>query len=320
MKSAAVDFDACYEVCSELGRGAHSSVYLVREKESGALRAAKMIPVSDGAFNSEEAEIQQTMHHRNIVSVLEVYATATHTILVMDMIDGEELFHHAAKHKVDESTAARYMAQLLSAVMYLHNRGVVHRDIKLENIMLSREGELKLIDFGFSKRIGDKRVLNSCCGSPNYMSPEMLRSTRTQDQSLLPTKHSKYGREVDIWASGVAMYVLLVGKYPFYDERRSLWHKSILQGTYAVPSTVSDEARDLLSKLLTVDSDVRYTAEQALSHPWLRDHLVHSGGASELTPVRRKTPPHAVEGSAAAAAALFTPPHNSHTLSCDSSP
>ncbi len=319
MTSSAVDFGASYEVFSELGRGAHSSVYLVKEKASGAVHAAKMIPLGDGPHNSEEAEIQQTLHHRNIVSVTEVYCTAAQTILVMEYVDGEELFHHVTKHKIDESTAARYIAQLFSAIQYLHSRGVVHRDIKLENIMLTRDGEIKLIDFGFSKRIGDKRVLNSCCGSPNYMSPEMLRSTRTQDQSLLPTKHSKYGREVDIWAAGVAMYVLLVGKYPFYDERRSQWHKSILQGTFAVPSTVSDEARDLLSKILAVDSDARYTAEQALCHPWLRDHLAPAS-ACDTTPVRRKTPPHAVDGSAAAAAAAFTPPHNSHSLNCDSSP
>jgi serine/threonine protein kinase len=262
--------------------------------------------------------------------VTEVFTTSAQTILVMDYVEGEELFHCVSKHKdnkVDEHTAARYIAQLFSAISYLHHRGVVHRDIKLENIMLTHQGEIKLIDFGFSKRIGDKRVLNSCCGSPNYMSPEMLRSTRTQDQSVLPTKHSKYGREVDIWAAGVAMYVLLVGKYPFYDERRSHWHRSILQGNYAVPSTMSEEARDLLSKVLNVDSEARYTADQAIAHPWLREvhHLAPASCGGNInsafeTPVRRKTPPHAVDHTAAAATAAFTPPHNLHSLCCDTSP
>jgi serine/threonine protein kinase len=214
---------------------------------------------------------------------------------------------------------------------------------------------VKLIDFGFSKRPGvGERTLTSCCGSPQYMSPEMLRASRPMVASL-PTKHGKYGSEVDVWACGVTMYVLLFGEYPFYDERRTHWHRKILEGKYIIPSWrsgISDECRDLLGHLLDVSAATRYSAQQALGHPWfasfglfpkpsvLEADTTAAEGCAYPAPGRRKTPPQAPSATgktmasaqmetaiaqfAAAAsggshAVAFTPPRNTHRL-VDGSP
>jgi len=297
---------------------------------------------------------------------------------------GGEVFQRVSRGPLSERLAARCMWDILRALRYLHDDvGVVHRDIKLENLMfagrrsVAATGEaphasfpisttfsaalshhdnkevtddmvalsfgpddvvVKLIDFGFCKRIGrgkGVRVLSSCCGSPNYMSPEMLRASRAQE-STLPTKHQPYGNEVDVWAAGVCMYVMLCGSYPFYHERRASWHKSILLGQFhPFPSTVQVSAlgADLLGKLLVVRPDERMSAEEALQHPWFcamlgdRFKFATAGSAVAMsaTPMKKTPPfsaavPAAVGGysscgnSAAVTGSLFTPPHNHHTL------
>jgi serine/threonine protein kinase len=327
-----------YIVGPEVGRGSCSVVREVICRDSGAVFVAKICSIKDStAYNPEEAEVVMAARHRNIVRGVDVFASATHCALVMeDLRRGGELFHLVQKSSAAAASAAsapttsptscgghfgsgsclpqhlvaKYVHDVLSALHYLHDvMGVVHRDIKLENIMLFDDGDdsieensdvasfdrsslpsgaagmtsggstAKLIDFGFSKRIGSSKVLKACCGSPNYMSPEMLRASRTQDQNIaaLPTRHLPYGNEVDLWATGVLMYVMLVGRYPFYNERRSVWHKSIILGQYHFPSTVDVSAagRDLLSKLLTVRTEDRLRASEALVHPWFRefDHV-----------------------------------------------
>ncbi|CUG77057.1 protein kinase, putative [Bodo saltans] len=326
-----------YIIGPEVGRGSCSIVREVICRETGVVYVAKISSVKDTtAYNPEEAEVVMAARHENIVRGVDVFVSATHSALVMeDLRRGGELFHIVQKSSaassatvpamsptspcgslfaagatscLPEPVVAKYVHDVLSALHYLHDvMGVVHRDVKLENIMLFDENDddaidndsalasfdrlpstqrgaaglvsgtmtAKLIDFGFSKRIGCSKVLKACCGSPNYMSPEMLRASRTQDQNFaaLPTRHLPYGNEVDLWATGVLMYVMLVGKYPFYNERRSVWHKSILLGQYHLPSTVevSASGKDLLAKLLTVRSEDRLRASEALAHPWFRE-------------------------------------------------
>lgn len=358
--------DAAYIVGDEIGKGSCSvSIREAVDRDSGETVVVKFISLLDPNFNPEECEILGACRHENIVRSFGAYYSSTHVALVMeDLRRGGELFARISHRSspLPESAVAWYMRGLLRALRYAHETlGIVHRDVKLENIMLldadgtsaaSRSSggglpsdsmpQVKLIDFGFSKRIGrGSKSLNSCCGSPNYMSPEMLRATRTQEQSAsaLPTRHQPYGNEVDMWAAGVAMYVLLVGSYPFYHEKRSAWHKAILVGQYTLPSTliISEQARDLLSKLLTVRADDRLSASAALRHSWFRciaedddeefDAAAHRSPVTSdfNTPAKRKTPPIPQAAPAAASAAnnnnsLFTPPHNHHTLTFEASP
>jgi serine/threonine protein kinase len=333
-------FEAEYTVCEVVGRGTYSVVHRAVHRQSGIAYAAKFISQSVSGFNPDEATILSTLCHRHVVRVHAVYRTEQQTIIVMPLLHGGELFSVAAHGEgLGEEAAAKHLHQLLSAVKYVHDEGVVHRDIKLENILLNHcDDDIVLTDFGFSKRIGTQRCLNSCCGSPNYMSPEMLRAPRTQSGSLsLPSKHGSYGREVDLWSVGVVMYVLLVGQYPFYHERRSQWHKQILEGSYVVPpaSRVSAMALDLLRSLLDVNIATRATAASALDHPWFASAQPAAAAEADPIPTATRSSPlpaapfstpkkgpsaHAAATAAAAAAALFTPPHNTHVYeaTCES--
>lgn len=328
--------DALHELCLDysimrrIGKGSYSEVYLVSEKSTEKRFAAKVIPIHQSGFNPDEAELLLSLNHPNVVKAFRVLRGRNSLVIVMEYLSGGELFQVAqGSPVVGEAVAALYLYQVLQALDYLHCQGVVHRDVKLENMLLQDGGHtLKLIDFGFSKVVGKEKALTSCCGSPNYMSPEMLRATRNESSGL-PLKKWRYGTEVDMWSAGVAMFVLLVGQYPFYDERRIKWHRSIITGEYTIPSTcaISQEARDLLSHLLDVNSESRYTARQALSHSWFAKMGCAATSAGEepasnvavvaeascfATPPRRKTPPGSV--AVAAAAVPFTPPPNNHKL------
>jgi len=322
-------FHEAYSLGGVIGRGTYSTVHSVTRKSTGERFAAKFVDRTTPSFNPDEIVIAEALRHPNIVETVEVFYTATQAIIVMEQLEGGELFGIAsASTGVREDLAAAYVFQLLSALSFLHENGIVHRDVKLENLVLiSATQQVKLIDFGFSKRIGKERSLNSCCGSPNYMSPEMLRATRARDAASLPTKHGHYGCEVDIWAAGVAMYVLLFGQYPFFESRQSLWHKRILEGQYAIPTgtPVSCEALDLLSKLLDVNVSSRISSSAALNHNWFSVSNVGRplAAASGASSVAFSTPKKRLANNAAAAAAdplPFTPPHNAHSLSLVESP
>jgi len=177
---------------------------------------------------------------------------------------GGELYEEIVKRKsFSEKDASRIMQQLFSALAYLHENGIVHRDLKLENLLLVKESDpeltLKLADFGLSKLYSGK-ALQTACGTPFYVAPDILLG-------------DGYTEGVDMWASGILLYVLLSGRLPFAADTDAELFKLIMAGDLVWKSpqfdTVSAEAKDLISKLVVVDPETRYTAKQALDHPWI---------------------------------------------------
>jgi calcium-dependent protein kinase len=180
----------------------------------------------------------------------------------MELIGGGELFDKIAAQEnqvFTEDIARGYMRKLLGACHHMHSQGVVHRDIKPENIMLDATGEIKLIDFGLSKKQKDgKKMLKTVLGTPYYMAPEVL--------------DGKYDNKCDIWALGVLLYVFMSGYLPFQGENRAdVFHK-IQNVQYHFNhqefNAVSDTCVDLIKKLLVGDPKKRLDAGQALNHPW----------------------------------------------------
>jgi calcium-dependent protein kinase len=191
-------------------------------------------------------KILTKLDHPNIVKYYETYDDNKYMYLVMEYCDGGELFDKIASQKnqtFSEAEACVYMTKLFQAINHCHASNIVHRDIKPENIMIGKDKELKLIDFGLSKAKNEKGKLHTIAGTPFYMAPEVL--------------DGGYSYKADIWSLGVLLYILLSGYLPFQGDGRNEVFAKILGGQYHFNhkefAQVSEEGKDLIRKLLVVD-------------------------------------------------------------------
>ncbi|CAG9315296.1 unnamed protein product [Blepharisma stoltei] len=250
-----------------IGKGGFSRVIEARKLDSGIIYAIKIMSKSF-VINEEkvvqiltERSIMGKVKHPFIVDLHWAFQTGRELFLVMDFCPGGELFFHLHNlGRFTEKQAKFYFAEILLGLEYLHNVNVIYRDLKPENILLDMDGHIKLIDFGLSKEsVSNRGRSYSFCGSPEYMSPEMLKGTG-------------HGREVDFYSLGALLFEMLTGLPPFYDSNRSKMYMRILQEELNLPNFISEEARDLLSRLLEKDPELRIGstigAEAIKAHPW----------------------------------------------------
>jgi len=257
-----------YDIQEELGRGAFSIVKRAVEKSTGTNYAVKMIKKDAvGAdFNrlQTEMEILKKVQHPNVIALKEIIDTKNCLFIVTEMVTGGELFDKIVElGSYSEKDAAILVSKIVSAIHYLHSVGIVHRDLKPENLLLrdpQTTSEVKLADFGLSKIVSQQVAMQTACGTPGYVAPEVLMARG-------------YDKEVDMWSIGVITYILLCGFPPFYNEKLQLLFDQIMRADYDFPvdywSSVSDNAKDFIRKLLVVEPKKRMTSEQALNHPWL---------------------------------------------------
>ncbi|XP_064150964.1 phosphorylase b kinase gamma catalytic chain, liver/testis isoform isoform X2 [Loxodonta africana] len=181
------------------------------------------------------------------------------------MRKGELFDYLTEKVALSEKETRSIMRSLLEAVSFLHANNIVHRDLKPENILLDDNMQIRLSDFGFSCHLEPGERLRELCGTPGYLAPEILRCSMDET-------HPGYGKEVDLWACGVILFTLLAGSPPFWHRRQILMLRMIMEGRYQFSSPEWDDrsntVKDLISRLLQVDPEVRLTAEQALHHPF----------------------------------------------------
>eukprot|EP01091_Cochliopodium_minus_P019875 TRINITY_DN8497_c0_g1_i1.p1 TRINITY_DN8497_c0_g1~~TRINITY_DN8497_c0_g1_i1.p1 ORF type:complete len:316 (-),score=79.65 TRINITY_DN8497_c0_g1_i1:59-1006(-) len=263
-----------YILKEEIGRGAFSICSLGIHKETGKKVAIKTIEkknVGDEYKKNLETEmtILKKVNHPNIIKLEEMFETQDNLYLVMELITGGELFDRIVeKGCYSETEAATVVHKILDAIKYLHEQGICHRDLKPENLLLSSHNDdisVKIADFGLSKIISKKVMMQTACGTPGYVAPEVLNATG-------------YGPEVDLWSIGVITYILLCGFPPFFGETIPELFEQILKGHYEYPdeywSEISEEAKDFVDHLLVVDFKERYNCDQSLSHPWLKKSQV----------------------------------------------
>lgn len=273
----AEDVSDLYDILDEIGSGGYSTVFRAIDRETGEPRAIKMVNMSvylqHKTRMEAEAHVLGSVDHPAIVKFFGVVRTPRHFCFVMELLQGRELFDRIieCKNGYPEPEACRLITIILEAVDHLHEHGVVHRDIKPENFLFddnSECGMLKLIDFGFATfQTPNGFMIGSSCGTPDYIAPELL----------LEKPHNQ---AVDVWSVGVVLYILLCGFPPFWAETDDQLFDLIAEGKYDFPAqwdSISKEARDLVSKMLQVDVKTRWSAKQALNHPWIiRNNLINS--------------------------------------------
>uniref|UniRef100_A0A8D3CXM3 non-specific serine/threonine protein kinase n=1 Tax=Scophthalmus maximus TaxID=52904 RepID=A0A8D3CXM3_SCOMX len=224
-----------------LGKGTFGKVILVREKASGTYYAMKIL--------KKEVIIAKVLEKNkkdSSASLKYSFQTKDRLCFVMEYVNGGELFFHLSRERVFSEDRTRfYGAEIVSALDYLHSAKIVYRDLKLENLMLDKDGHIKITDFGLCKEgITDTATMKTFCGTPEYLAPEVLED-------------NDYGRAVDWWGLGVVTYEMMCGRLPFYNQDHEKLFELILMEEIKFPRTLSADAKSLLSGLLIKDPNKR---------------------------------------------------------------
>ena len=266
-----------YEVMFEIGRGAFSTVYQVKQKSTGQLRACKYISKANFTEKSLkqfdfECELLKQSDHPYIVKLFDIFQTDKSYYLIMEKCEGgslsnriEERINH--KKPFDEKILSEIIHQIASSIKYLHERNICHRDLKPDNICLTNTGPLennvsKLIDFGLTKLVKNDSTLNSVVGSVLYVAPEVLQQN--------------YTKKCDVWSLGVMIFFFVGGYPPFLGLDDSGTKIKILSMKYEFKEgfeNASEEVKDLISHCLVREED-RYTIDQVLEHPWIKKEKI----------------------------------------------
>ncbi|XP_062863030.1 RAC-alpha serine/threonine-protein kinase isoform X2 [Trichomycterus rosablanca] len=242
-----------FEYLKLLGKGTFGKVILVKEKATGKYYAMKIlkkeviVAKDEVAHTLTENRVLQNSKHPFLTGLKYSFQTHDRLCFVMEYANGGELFFHLSRDRVFTEDRARfYGAEIVSALDYLHSeRNVVYRDLKLENLMLDKDGHIKITDFGLCKEgITDGATMKTFCGTPEYLAPEVLED-------------NDYCRAVDWWGLGVVMYEMMCGRLPFYNQDHERLFELILMEDIRFPRTLSPEAKSLLSGLLKKDPKQR---------------------------------------------------------------
>ncbi|KAJ7492042.1 snf 1 [Mycena latifolia] len=204
-----------------------------------------------------EFEYMRLLRHPHIIKLYEVISTPTDIIFVLEYAEGE-LFNYIVNNgRLSEDAGRRFFQQIMAGIEYSHRLKIVHRDLKPENILLDEYLNVKIADFGLSNETVDGEFLATSCGSPNYAAPEVIKGL----------KYS--GPEIDVWSSGIILYVLLCGKLPFEDEVIGSLFEKIAHVRYDMPTHLSPHAQNLIKSMLVADPTKRITVPQIMQHPFV---------------------------------------------------
>ncbi|XP_035206151.1 serine/threonine-protein kinase SIK3-like isoform X2 [Stegodyphus dumicola] len=205
-----------------------------------------------------EIQVMKMLHHPHIIALYQVMETERMIYLVTEYASGGEIFDHLVAHgRMSEKEARHKFKQILTAVRYCHERHVVHRDLKAENLLLDENMNIKIADFGFSNYYELDKMLSTWCGSPPYAAPELFEGRQYN------------GPKADIWSLGVVLYVLVCGALPFDGSTLHSLRNRVLAGKFRIPYFMSSECEHLIRHMLVVDPAKRLTIDQIIKHKWI---------------------------------------------------
>uniref|UniRef100_A0A914V6N4 non-specific serine/threonine protein kinase n=1 Tax=Plectus sambesii TaxID=2011161 RepID=A0A914V6N4_9BILA len=258
-----------YSIGKTIGRGNFADVKLARHEISKCKVAIKIVDrtkvdTDNLAKIDREIRILKSLQHPHIIKLFQILKSDRYLYIVTEYAGGGELFELLVeKGKMSEIEGRRLFQQATSAVAYCHSMGVVHRDLKAENLLLDRHDNVKLIDFGFSNFQSPNQLLATWCGSPPYAAPELFIG-REYD-----------GTKADIWSLGVVLYILVSGGFPFPGSSMDKLKRAVLSGQVKIPYWVSVECADLIRKMLVVNPAKRYSVQQVVQHRWFTANMTN---------------------------------------------
>ena len=253
-----------YILGEEIGSGAFGKVLLgkhILTEEKVAIKVLdKMIlnqTPEDYELVKKEISILKLVKHKYIVQLYEILQTAQHIFIIMEYCEGKEILDYIlTKNRLTEQESLKYFQQLINCLFYLHSQNIAHRDIKIDNMLLDSNNDLKLIDFGLSTKYTDDDLLDQPCGTVVYAAPEVLEGKEY------------HGMLADVWSSGIVLFGMLAGYLPFSDKDDEENKKQVIKGKINLPDFFSDQVKDLLKHMLDVNPMTRYTLQEIKDHPW----------------------------------------------------
>uniref|UniRef100_A0A672PKR2 non-specific serine/threonine protein kinase n=1 Tax=Sinocyclocheilus grahami TaxID=75366 RepID=A0A672PKR2_SINGR len=247
-----------YRLLKTIGKGNFAKVKLARHILTGKEVREKDCERERLHTLFREVRIMKTLHHPNIVQLFEVIETEKTLYLVMEYASGGEVFDYLVSHgRMKEIEARAKFRQIVSAVHYCHQKNIVHRDLKAENLLLDADANIKIADFGFSNEFTLGNKLDTFCGSPPYAAPELFQGKKYD------------GPEVDIWSLGVILYTLVSGSLPFDGQNLKELRERVLRGKYRVPFYMSTDCEGILRRFLVLNPSKRCTLEQVMKDKWM---------------------------------------------------
>ncbi|KAJ2778591.1 spindle assembly checkpoint kinase [Coemansia javaensis] len=256
-----------FDIGRVLGKGKFGRAYLAREKNTNYICALKVLFKSELQESKiekqlrREVEIQTHLRHPHILRLYGYFHDEKRIYLILEYAARGEMYKLLQQQgSFAEPEAAKYVAQIATALEYLHSKNVIHRDIKPENLLLNSDGDLKIADFGWSVHAPNSRR-RTLCGTLDYLPPEMVEGR-------------DHNASVDLWSLGVLMYEFLVGVPPFEDlQSHKATYRRIAKVDLHVPAYVSPEATDLITRLLQYEDSKRLPLDAVLRHPWILKHI-----------------------------------------------
>lgn len=252
-----------YRLLKTIGKGNFAKVKLARHMPTGVEVAIKIIDktqLNPGSLQKlfREVRIMKDLNHPNIVKLYEVIETKTTLYLVIEYASGGEVFDYLVAHgRMKEREARIKFRQIVSAVHYCHQKRVIHRDLKAENLLLDGNMNIKIADFGFSNEFSPGSKLDTFCGSPPYAAPELFQGKKYD------------GPEVDVWSLGVILYTLVSGSLPFDGNNLKELRERVLRGKYRIPFYMSTDCENLLKKFLILNPSRRATLDVVMGDKWM---------------------------------------------------
>nr|QSH71655.1 CBL-interacting protein kinase [Hedychium coronarium] len=257
-----------YELGRTLGEGTIAKVKFAKDVETGESVAIKIFDKDKILRHkmvgqiTREISTMKLIRHPNVIRIYEVIASKTKIYLVLEFVDGGELFDKiASRGKLKEEEARKYFQQLINAVDYCHSRGVFHRDLKPENLLLDTNGVLKISDFELSalpQQVRENGFLYTACGTPNYVAPEVVKDKGYD------------GAKADIWSCGVILFILMAGYLPFEGSNLMSLYKKIFKADFSCPNWFSTSAKKLIKRILDPNPQSRNTISQIIENEWFK--------------------------------------------------